>query len=100
ASIRRARPWWLRWAGTFDRPVKRTTRNVEAEYWLPAGEYAVLSCRSYRPKSSTYMPERTILVSAKGDGFIGAWPEEVRVDSRYNEQRVILACKRVLDAVI
>ena len=34
---------------------------------------------------------------------MGAWgtdSEEIRVDSRYNEQRVILASKRVLDAVI
>jgi hypothetical protein len=60
----------------------------------------VVSCRSYRPKSSAHKPDRTIQVAAEGDGFIGAWPEEIRVDSRYNEQRVILARKRVLDAVI
>ena len=100
AGIRRARPWWLRWFGSYDRPVKRSTRFVETEYWLPAGTYAIISCRSYRPRSSTHRPERTINVTAEGDGFVGAWPQEIRIDSRYNEQRVILACKRVLDAVI
>jgi hypothetical protein len=100
AGIRRARPWWLRWFGSYDGPVKQSTRFVESEYWLPAGAYAIVACRSYRPRSSPHRLERIINVTAEGDGFVGAWPQEIMVDSRYNEQRVILACKRVLDAII
>ncbi len=34
------------------------------------------------------------------EGFAGHSPEQVLIDSRYNDERVLLACKRVLDKTI
>ncbi len=80
--------------------IAADSRTRESEYAIPAGDYALMSLRSYRPKGSLHKPDRTIKITAKGDGLVLASPEEVFVDSRYNEQRVVLASKRILDATV
>jgi hypothetical protein len=94
-----SRSWFFRsWYES--KSIAGKPQHFESEYAVPAGDYVLMSLRSYRPKSSNEKPDRTIRITAKGDGFVLASPEDVFIDSRYNDQRVILASKRILDATV
>jgi hypothetical protein len=73
---------------------------VETSYRLPAGKMVILKLLFYRPDSAPKPMISVLKVQALGDGFAGVLPSEIRIDSRYNEQRIIIACKRVLDNII
>lgn len=69
----------------------------EPQYRVLPGFHAFLSCRVMRPRSSNQQQDRTIQLSISGDALTGPWPTTFAVDSRYNEQQITVATKRVLD---
>lgn len=78
-------------------PIKARLDLPEPEYHVLPGHYSLLSCRMLRPKSSTQQVGRAVAFEVSGDALNGPWPKSLAVDSRYNEQQVILSSKRVLD---
>jgi hypothetical protein len=70
---------------------------AELEYCLPMGEVAIMKVMCYVPMDGG--GRGTLSVRSEGDGFAGISPRSIHISSRYNEERVILASKRVLDNV-
>jgi hypothetical protein len=96
-AISRSRLLPLRFVERLIRPL---TIATESHYRLPMGKHVLLKLLFYRPDAPPYLGTVDLKIEAMGDGFAGVLPSDVKVDSRYNEQRIVIACKRVLDNVI
>ncbi|MFW6153750.1 MAG: hypothetical protein ACOC95_00870 [Planctomycetota bacterium] len=83
------------WRG--EKPVRVRRAVAELEYLLPMGELAIMKVMCYVPAEGG--ARGVVTVASEGEGFAGISPRVVRISSRYNEERVILATKRVLDNV-
>lgn len=80
-------------------PIRPMDNSYDSIYPLPMGKSVVLkfllSRPSYDPKD-----QRNLELKASGDSFVGLSKEIVHSNSRYNEERIILVCRRVFDSVL
>jgi hypothetical protein len=65
------------------------------------GRVAVLKVLFYRPEGGgDDLFSRSISVRTEGDAFSGMSHKAIAVTSRYNEERLLFACKRVFDSTL
>jgi hypothetical protein len=63
------------------------------------GESVVLKLLFYRSSEATPILPQTLEVKSEGDAFAGFSEKEITITSRYNEERILIACKRVFDSI-
>ena len=78
-------------------PITPRTLVAESLYPLPIGDLIVMKVDSFRPSYATPFEPIRLKINPYGDNLIGVGHQEFQVHSRYNEERIILACKRVLE---
>jgi hypothetical protein len=82
------------------RPVSNSWNTI---YPLPMGKNVLLKMLFYKSeKAWTEVPkirEQVLEIKAEGDTFAGISQREIPILSRYNEECIQLACKRVFDSV-
>ena len=83
-----------------DRPLPPRRRGVDVQYDLPPGGLVAIRLLTYRSRDIDDPGPWRLKITANDEGISGTSPETLLVDSRYDEQRVLLACKRVLDNTI
>lgn len=79
--------------------IKATDNSYDSFYPLPMGKSVVLKLLLSRP---SYDPndQRKLELTAGEDSFAGLSQDIVHSNSRYNQERIILICKRVFDSVL
>jgi hypothetical protein len=91
------RTFWLH----TERLLPSTDDGWASIYPLPMGQVAVLKLLFYRPEGGTdALLSRSIVVRTEGDVFSGTSHKAIAVTSRYNEERLLFACKRVFDSTL
>jgi hypothetical protein len=83
-----------------ERAIKYVDDGWSTKYPLPMGENLVLKLLFYRSDGAAEIGPQTIVLTAEGDAFAGISQKEVEVLSRYNEERIQIACKRVFDSTL
>lgn len=76
--------------------------GFDSIYPVPMGKSVVLKTLLSRP-SFDYEDQksiRTLTVSTAGDVFAGMSKSKILSESRYNEDRTVLVCKRIFDTVL
>lgn len=68
-------------------------------YQIPMGQSVVLKIRSYRARASQPL-EAALRIQSLGNIFEGIAPEKILVQSRYDEEKILVACRRVLDSTV
>jgi len=71
----------------------------DTRYPLKMGKSVVLKLLFYRSSKATALPPCSLEIKTDGDAFAGFSQKEIPVLSRYNEERVLIACKRVFDSI-
>jgi hypothetical protein len=79
-----------------------TDNGVDSIYSIPMGQSVVLKLLLSRPSFDYDDPEsaRTLKMTVSGDSFAGLSKDKVHSESRYNEDRTIIVCKRVFDSAL
>lgn len=83
-----------------ERLAKSRSRKLDSIYPLPMGRDAVLKLLFYRSSKAVDVLPRTLEIKAGSDAFAGFSQKEIAIHSRYNEERILIASKRVLDDVL
>src|SRR5258708_34386756 len=63
------------------------------------GTSVVLKLLFFRSSKAPRISDQSLEIKTDGDAFAGFSQKEIPVLSRYNEERVLIACKRVFDSV-
>jgi hypothetical protein len=71
----------------------------DTKYPLKMGESFVLKLLFYRSSKASPLGNQTLEIKTDGDAFAGFSQKEIQVLSRYNEERILVACKRIFDSV-
>jgi hypothetical protein len=69
------------------------------KYPLPMGQNAVLKLLFYRSEKADKILPQKLEIKTDGDAFAGFSEKEILVLSRYNEERIQIATKRIYDSV-
>lgn len=79
-----------------------TSQGFDSIYPIPMGKSVVLKTLLSRPSFDYANPKsaRTLTISTVGDVFAGMSKNKILSESRYNEDRTVLVCKRVFDTVL
>lgn len=82
--------------------VESVRHGFDSIYPVPMGESVVLKTLLSRPSFNYDDPKgaRTLTISTVGDVFAGMSKNKIMSESRYNEDRTVLICKRVFDTVL
>lgn len=72
--------------------------NWDTRYPLKMGTSVVLKMLFFRSSKAPGI-NRSLEIKTDGDAFAGFSQKEIRIESRYNEERVLIACKRVFDSI-
>lgn len=85
-----------------EKNVKATTQGLDSIYPVPMGQTVVLKTLLSRPSFNLGDPKsaRALTISTTGDVFAGISKDKIHSESRYNEDRTVLVCKRVFDTVL
>lgn len=70
----------------------------DTRYPLKMGTSVVLKLLFFRSSKAAQI-RPSLEIKTDGDAFAGFSQKEIRVESRYNEERVLIACKRVFDSI-
>jgi hypothetical protein len=71
----------------------------ETRYPLKMGKTVVLKLLFYRAEKASSISSRSLEIRTEGDAFAGFSQKEIPLLSRYNEERILIACKRVFDSI-
>jgi hypothetical protein len=71
----------------------------ETRYPLKMGKTVVLKLLFYRSEKASSISSRSLEIRTEGDAFAGFSQKEIPLLSRYNEERILIACKRVFDSI-
>lgn len=91
--------------GFYDGEIKRQpkSQNLNTIYPLPMGETTTLKLLFYKSEQSwkevKAVTNQVLEIKTKSDVFGGLSQESIPILSRYNEETIQIACKRVLDSV-
>jgi hypothetical protein len=82
-------------------PIKSKDNGYDTVYPLPMGKSVILKLLLSRPSYDTKDPQsrRVLKVKLAAGSFAGASKDVLLSDSRYNEERIVIVCKRVFDSV-
>jgi len=82
--------------------IKSRDNSFDSFYPLPMGKSVVLKLLLSRPGyDSTIGEDRRVLKVKLGkESFAGVSKETIYFESRYNQERIVLVCKRVFDSVM
>jgi hypothetical protein len=97
------RYWWDFRLHTFNEDLIRSIDNsYDSIYPLPMGKSVVLKILFYRPYFDSENPKdhRTLTIETHGDSFAGLSKDKIDSSSPYNEERIILVCRRIFDSVL
>ncbi len=85
-----------------EQQLEPTDNQFDSIYPVPMGESVVLKILLSRPSFNYSDPKsaRVLKISAGSDTFSGMSKEKIISESRYNEDRTVLVCKRVFDAAL
>lgn len=97
----RTKSAWFQYPPYKEVPVIPRNNSFESIYPLPMGETIVLKLLFSRPTYDYKLESRRLLEISYGqDAFAGVSKSEISSESRYNQERIILVCKRVLDSFL
>jgi hypothetical protein len=88
-----------RWRRFIDSRIAPAPRWPEVEYVFPMGNHAVMTVESLRPETSSLKAFR-LVIETGGDSLAAVEPQQLLFESRYDQNRVVIASRRVLDAVM
>ncbi len=71
----------------------------DTRYPLKMGKSFVLKLLFYRSSKANPILPQTLEIKTDGDAFAGFSQKEILILSRYNEERILIACKRVFDSI-
>ncbi len=93
---------WACGAKPYEKKLEPTHNEFDSIYPIPMGQSVVLKMLLSRPSFNYSDPKsaRTLTISAGGDTFSGMSKSKIYSESRYNEDRTLLVCKRVFDTVL
>jgi len=91
---------WFFWHSESE--LKSKNNKFHSIYPVPMGKSVVLKVLLSRPSYDYDSPEsvRTLSVKYGGDAFSGISKETIGSESRYDEDRTVLVCKRVFDSAL
>lgn len=83
-------------------PIKLGDNSFDSFYPLPMGKTVVLKLLLSRPGYDSTIGEdgRVLEVKVGRESFAGVSKGRIYSESRYNEERIVLVCKRVFDSVM
>lgn len=90
-------------AGSFSEiPIKSEDNSYDSIYPLPMGKSVVLKLLFSRPtyKLEDRKGRRALKLNAGTESFAGVSKDVFYSESRYNEERIVLICKRVFDSIL
>lgn len=91
--------WWLRARRFVDSRIPPIPRWPEVEYAFPMGEHVVMTVEMLRPREGSPMAFE-LVIETGGDALAAVEPKKLLFESRYDQSRVVIASRRVLDAVM
>lgn len=96
-KIRRAVP--LIWNFS-EVPINAKDNSFDSIYPLPMGKSVILKLLFSRPSfdPTKEYASRTLELKIGSEAFVGASKTVIHSESRYNEERIVLVCKRVFDS--
>jgi hypothetical protein len=102
AGFHRVRSRWRLRNRRIETVLRSSDDGWASAYLLPMGRIAVLKLLFYRPDLGIAgeISPRTIDVRTEGDVFSSVSHKKIHISSRYNEERLLFACKRVFDSVL
>jgi hypothetical protein len=85
-----------------EKRLEPTDNGFDSVYPIPMGKSVALKVLLSRPSFDYSDPNsaRTLTVATGTDTFSGMSKNKIRSESRYNEDRTVLVCKRVFDTVL
>lgn len=79
--------------------IEPSNNSWETKYPLKMGKSVVLKLLFYRSSDAARILPQMLEIKSAGDAFAGFSETEILVLSRYNEERILIACKRVFDSI-
>jgi hypothetical protein len=80
--------------------IEPKNNNWETRYPLKMGKSVVLKLLFYRSENAAPIAAHSLEIKTEGDAFSGFSQKEIPLLSRYNEERLLIACRRVFDSVL
>jgi hypothetical protein len=82
--------------------IRARDNQFDSIYPVPMGQSVVLKILLSRPTFKYDEPQstRVLKITASGDAFLGLSKDKVHSESRYNEDRTIIVCKRIFDSAL
>jgi hypothetical protein len=83
-------------------PLRSKDNSYDSIYPLPMGKSVVLKLLFSRPTYDSHIGDsrRALEVKAGTEAFAGLSKNIIYSESRYNEERIVLVCKRVFDSFL
>ena len=100
------RLWWtidiFKFGRRYETRLKPMDDGFDTVYPVPMGKSVVLKMLLSRPSFDYADPKsaRILTMVTGGDTFSGMSKSKIQSESRYNEDRTLLVCKRVFDTVL
>lgn len=95
----RVRRSWFLFGRREEYLIRPKNNNWDTKYPLKMGKSFVLKLLFYRSSNATPILPQTLEIKTDGDAFAGFSQKEILILSRYNEERILIACKRIFDSV-
>jgi hypothetical protein len=90
---------WLLFGKREEYLISPKNNDWETKYPLKMGKSFVLKLLFYRSSEASSILPQTLEIKTDGDAFAGFSQKEIQILSRYNEERILIACKRIFDSV-
>jgi hypothetical protein len=90
----------LPWRDSVEQLLPSTDDGWGTTYPLPMGERVVLKILSFTPENSAVPLSQRFQLHLDPNAFAGSEEREILFTSRYNEERIELACARVFDSLL
>jgi hypothetical protein len=71
----------------------------DTRYPLKMGTSVILKLLFFRSSKAPRISDQSLEVKTDGDAFAGFSQKQIPILSRYNEERILIACKRVFDSI-
>lgn len=95
----RVRRSWFLFGRREEYLIRPKNDNWDTKYPLKMGKSFVMKLLFYRSSNAISILPQTLEIKTDGDAFAGFSQKEILILSRYNEERILIACKRIFDSV-
>lgn len=90
----------LGWLGEYKEYfIKPRDDEWDTRYPIKMGTSVVLKLLFFRSSKAPRINDRLLDIKTDSDAFAGFSQKEIRIESRYNEERILIASKRVFDSI-